>query len=301
MAPVNLSLVNSPEETISFIGKIKEKFDQKRKVFVRLDYVKNISYDALVILLSIMIRFKSNKIPFNGNFPEDPIAKKIIWNSGFFDYLYREIREDDRYELIKGGYISTHAFKLVDSELTHNIISDATTTIWNEKRRCQGVQRSLIELMQNTNNHAVIDKEGEKHWFLSVQHRKKEDIVSFSFIDFGVGVFESLSNKKNESKWFDWQNKLEKVFSFKNNTDILKLILNGNMHKSVTGKPYRGKGLPGIYSSFKRNQMSNLHIITNDVHANLENNTFLRLNNKFSGTFIYWELNKSNLSTHGID
>ncbi|HEX8268872.1 MAG TPA: hypothetical protein VF581_03180, partial [Flavobacterium sp.] len=276
-------------------------YAKKKKVFVILKDVSYIGYDALIVLLSILIRFKASKIDFNGDFPTNIIVRKILLDSGFFDYFKSTFEEQDRYELSKKRSLSTHAWKLVDSELTSELIEEASMTIWSEKRRCQGVQRSLIELMQNTNNHADIFKEGEKHWFLSVQHRKKENIVSFSFVDFGIGVFESLNNKTSESKWYKWQNKLFSLFTINNNKELLKLILNGSLHKTVTGKYYRGKGLPGIYDAFNRKQINKLHIITNDVFADVENNNFLSLSNFFSGTFVYWEVVRNNINLEWIE
>lgn len=300
-APQNFSLVENPEKTIKFISTVKKLYKRKKKVFVNFEEVTYIGYDALVLLLSILIRFKSKGIPFNGNFPASQEVKKILLDSGFFDYLFRNIKDEDRYSLIKGGTIATHAYKKVDSELSSKVITDATKTIWKKNKRCQGVQRSLIELMHNTNNHAVLDKEGEKHWFLSVQHRKSEGVVSFSFLDFGVGIFESLNKKGKSSKWYEWENLLSGLFTFNNNKELLKLILNGDLHRTVTGKVYRGKGLPGIYEAFKRNHFNKLHIISNDVYADIDNNNFLSLKNTFSGTFVYWELSSDNFNTDGFN
>ncbi len=76
----------------------------------------------------------------------------------------------------------------------------------------------------------------------------------------------------------------------------MKLILEGKLHETVTGEYYRGKGLPGIVEALKRNQISNLHIISNDVYANVQTGNYTILENKFEGTFIYWELNEKNRS-----
>ncbi|PKD17345.1 hypothetical protein [Salegentibacter salarius] len=300
-APVNFSLVEEPEEMIKFAKNIKKLYRKKKKVFVIFKDTEHIGYDALVLLLSILIRFRSKRIKFDGDFPTNPEAKKILLDSGFFEYLYKNIKEEDRYSFIKGGTIATHAYKKVDPKLTSEIISDASRTIWKKNKRCQGVQRSLIELMHNTNNHAAYDKEGDKLWFLSVQHRKKEGIVSFSFLDFGVGIFESLNNKGKDSKWYNWERSLAKLFTYENNKELLKLILNGELHRTVTGKAYRGKGLPGIYGAFKRNHFNKLHIISNDVYADIENNKFLSLKNAFSGTFVYWEISSNNFNTDGFN
>lgn len=298
-APTILSFIDNPEEVIDFINNLKYYFEDKKKVFVVLKDVKKINYDAIVVLLSIMVKFKAHGIDFNGDFPYDRAANKILRESGFFQNLFKQFEDKDRYELGKQNNIHTHAWKNVDPTLGDSIIKQASKAIWGEERRCQGVQRALIELMLNTNNHADIAKEGEKHWWLSLNNRKEEKMSCFSFVDFGVGIFESLNNKKEGSKFFGWAEKLIKRAKHGNNAELLKLILNGDLHETVTGKHYRGKGLPGINEAMKRNQISNLYIITNDVYGDIANNSYRMLKNSFSGTFLYWELNSANVSSYG--
>ena len=87
---------------------------------------------------------------------------------------------------------------------------------------------------------------------------------------------------------------MKQLFVFSNNAELLKLILQGELHKTVTGKYYRGKGLPGIYNAFRTGSISKLHMITNNVYADIENDKFINLSNSLLGTFIYWELNEQN-------
>ena len=218
-APTDFSFIKNPIKVIFFINYLKNLQEKKKKVFIDLENVKRIDNDAIVVLLSIMFRFKSEKIVFNGNFPKDKHAKSSLSNSGFFKYLYREVSFLDRYEIISENNIYTHAQKNVDSKLSAAIIEKASETIWDSKRRCQGAQRVLLELMQNTNNHASIGSEGEKHWWLSVNHIINEKKVSFSFVDYGVGVFKSLNNKQEGSKFYNWASKLFERIKFGNNAD----------------------------------------------------------------------------------
>lgn len=300
-APEDFSFKGNPEKVIEFLNKVKDCFDSKQKIFVVLEAVRKIDYDAIVVLFSIMIRFKSQKIPFNGDFPKEKVAKEILTQSGFFKNLFKQFRDEERYSVKTENdhSIHTHAFKNVDSELGAKIIEQATKTIWGEVRRCQGAQRTLLELMQNTNNHASFDKEGDKHWWLSVNHDKKNKKVSFSFVDYGVGVFKSLSNKQEGSKFFKAIDKMIERFKYGNNADLLKLVLNGELHKTVTGEHYRGKGLPGIREAMKRNQISNLIVVTNNVYSNVLNDEYRILNANFTGTFLNWELNLNNISCDG--
>jgi hypothetical protein len=300
-APQIFSFRNNPDRVIEFLNKVKDCFDKKQKIFIRLDAVTIIDYDAIVVLFSIMIRFKSQGIKFNGDFPENKQAKEILTQSGFFKNLYKQFKEEDRYSVQAENEhgIHTHAFKNVDSELSAKIISQASRTIWGETRRCQGAQRTLLELMQNTNNHASFEKEGDKHWWLSVNHDKLNNKVSFSFVDYGVGVFRSLANKQEGSKFYNAIEKMLDRFKYGNNAELLKLILNGELHRTVTGEHYRGKGLPGIREAMKRNQISNLFVISNNVFSNVASEEYRLLDTSFTGTFISWELNIKNLSCNG--
>jgi len=205
-APEVFSFINNTEAVVEFINSLKRQYENKSQVFIELEKVSEIDYSAIVVLLSIMVKFKAEHIKFDGSIPIIQESKDILTKSGFFDNLYKTFKMEDRYELFassKNG-IHTHAWKNVDSKLGDEIISSATKSIWGESRRCQGVQRALIELMQNTNNHADIGKIGAKHWWLSVNHDCQSKKVSFSFVDFGVGVFTSLYNKPEKSKFYNW-------------------------------------------------------------------------------------------------
>lgn len=296
-APEIFSFINNTNEVSRFVTKLKELYDNDNKVFIVMKNVKEIDYGAIVVLLSIMIKFKAKGINFNGDKPTSLEPRKVLNESGFTNQLNRQFMELDEYNLSRNGHygIHTHANKKVNSSLTASLIESASLSIWGESRRCPGVQRTLLELMQNTNNHAGEKNPGEKLWWLSVHHDKSRKVISFSFIDFGVGVFESLNNKDSSSKFFDWQTIAEGL-GIDDNKKVMKSILSGVLHKTVTGKPYRGKGLPGIAEVLSRNQISNLHIITNNVAADVSNGKYSTVKPSFSGTYIYFELGDENES-----
>lgn len=243
-----------------------------------------------------MIRFKSERIDFDGNFPADHAANDIFIESGFFKILFKvRVENTDRYDIGGSNSIHTHAWKNVDPTIGPVIMKQVSNNILGHDAVYKGLQRTLIELMQNSFNHAEPAKEGEKHWWLSVNIDKNNNKASFSFVDYGVGIFESLHAKDSSSKWFNWQS-LVALFKPEDNADILKLILDGKLHKTVTGQDFRGKGLPGIKQAMDRNLISKLFIISNDVFANVNENIYLTLSNNFAGTFVYWEINASTIS-----
>jgi len=293
-APKLMSFIRNTTYVLTFINNIRYHFKKGRKVFVRLDNVVEIDHDAIVLLLSIMVQFKSHKIDFNGSFPSDGHCKGLLRESGFLTYLYKsKFEAEDNYNL-SNSIVHTSANKDVDAVLSERIITEASKTVWGEKRRCQGVQRALIELMHNTNNHADPAQERKEHFWISVNHRKSENKVSFAFLDFGVGVFTSLDNKPSGNKFYNWELLLRSVHTFDSNARLLQLILNGSLHETVTGKFYRGKGLPGIKDVLSRNQISNLYIITNNVRACVSEDKYELLGEDFKGTFVYWELDTLN-------
>jgi hypothetical protein len=295
VAPKDFSFLRNPELVSYFIRKVRKAFDQKSKVFIVLRDVQKVDYDALIVLLSILVRFKAKGIGFTGDFPINTFARDIIVSSGFFENLYRNFVEQEEYKIVRQNYFHTHAMKKVDSELGERLMENVLPKVWGEKRVYKGLQRTLIELMQNSHNHAEINNEGTRHWWLSVSLKTRDKRATFAFIDYGVGIFENLYHKEEGDKWYGWAEKLLRYFQFGDNAETLKLILDGHLHKTVTGQHYRGKGLPGIKEALDRNLISNLHIISNDVFANVPANEYRIIDNAFSGTFIYWEINSANI------
>lgn len=127
-APSNFSLIENTEESLKFIAKIEKCLKNRSKVFVNLTDVETIAHGAIVVLLSIMTKFKYNHIDFNGNFPKNKNANKALVDSGFFDQLYkRNISNEPNYAFCRNKVL-THAGKVVDSSLADQIISEISNT-----------------------------------------------------------------------------------------------------------------------------------------------------------------------------
>lgn len=293
-APRVFSLLKNPEQTIQFINKLESLYLHRKKAFVNIEKIEDLDYTAVTVLVSVMFSFKSRKIPFNGNFPEKGHLKQLLIDSDFFKYLNRPISESLEYSVGKRNQIFTRANKEVNSELGLAIMDEASQTIWGQRRICKGLQRTLLELMQNTNNHADKTRKGVKHWWVSVNHDRATKKVSFVFVDYGIGIFESLRSKPADNKWFGWWEKIQRRLIHGGNEEIMRLLLNGEMHLTVTGQHFRGKGLPGIKEVYDRNQISSLHLISNNVYANVDSDSYAQLTNQFSGTLVYWEINETN-------
>ena len=291
-APKCLSMIENPEGTLDFISSLERALKSRKKVFVVLKHVDKIANGAIIVLLSIMIKFKNQNVSFNGDQPKKRDARLALRNSGFFEHLY-ENQSNQTTITIKGHKdIFTHANKTVDSELSDQIISAVSKMIWGSPKRCPGVQRTYLELMQNTNNHASLNGPNEHHWYTTVTYNKEKNKACFSFIDYGIGIIESI-NKNEKGKFWRSLGKIFDKLKPRDDGDFLRLLLDGSVHKAAS-EYYRGKGLPGIYKAYQDNKISNLVIITNDAMADCQNSVFKTLNNKFVGTYIYWELNENN-------
>jgi hypothetical protein len=315
--PTHFSIVENLTETTNFIQRVDECLAKNQKVYIKMERVEKINYDALVVLLSKMVEFKSKGVDFNGSFPENLEANMLIRNSGFFEAMKSGFKQRADYTFNENEHFYTHANYKVESKLTSEIINTNSKLLWGHNRRCPGVQRILIELMQNTNNHAADDKKSEKkHWWLSVNYDSKMKKLCFSFVDYGVGVFTSLIRKRREHRFYGIYIKIKRLLGLKNNAEVLEKILDGEFHKmsaeqrrkniiselvpSSTGLAYRGRGLPALKDVLKRNQISNLFILTNDVFADVAKKRYEVIANQFNGTFVYFEVEISNDSLETV-
>lgn len=287
--PKVLSLIDNYESVLKFIQELQDAYRNKKKVFVLMNSMESFTGDGLIILLSNVVLFKSANIPFNGDYPKKKDVRERLMRTSFYDALYKfNYANESHYDLTKKDFF-THANKNVDSDLTARLIAHNSYYLWDEERRCTGVQRIFLELMQNTNNHASL-KQGEKHWWLHVSKADNPKRLCFSFIDYGMGIFESLANKDVKSKFFRWAEKMLPILNPKDHCVLLQAILNGTFHSTVTNKSYRGKGLPGIFNTFVKHKISRLIIITNDVFSEASCGKFLNINHKLNGTFVYFEV-----------
>lgn len=293
LAPDDFCIKENPERVIEFINKLNECLTKRKSCYIDLNNVTRLSPDAVVVLLSILGQFKRRNVLFNGNFPNDGDVKKQLINMGFLENLY-DYPGIIKYDTSRKDIIRKHG-KAPLGKMAKDLISQSSRNIWKEPKRCQGVYRILMELMQNTHSHAIIGKEGVENWWISKNYDESSNTECFSFVDYGVGVFNSLESKKPGTKFFGALDRIRKNITEPSNNKVLQLILEGELHKTSTGHYYRGKGLPGIKTAMERNQISNLYIITNDVYANVAKKKFVPLHNSFSGTFIYWELNDKNV------
>lgn len=295
MAPTNFSLLNNESVTLDFLRKLQRCYKAKKKVAVLLDDVVNLTTDAILVLLSNMVQYKAARIGFNGTKPRDEVSNFKLESSGFFKHLYgAAMRDQDKYSFKKmSSFIYTHGQKTVEASLADDLVKYASEVVWGEPRRCPGIQTTLVELMHNTYDHAGEEK-GEKHWWISVEHDDQAHEATFSFIDFGVGIFRSLANKKQGEPLYGAMDYIIQRFPLvTTEADRLQLILEGKVRLTQFNEYYRGKGLRNIYLKHHRDHIADLSIISNYASFKAVDNDYHSIKNEFVGTFISFKMNKN--------
>jgi len=292
-APDHFSFINNPDAVCEFVNELEKLFERQTSVFVNLSNVTSMDHSAVILMMAVLVQFKSQKIHFNGNYPtKSDLSRSIRKVVGT---LYsKSFNKQDEYTIhvSKEYKIYTHARKTVDSVLTGNLIGSCAELIWGDRRRCQGVQSSLIELMHNTNNHADPIEHGKKHWWLSISYDENTNSASYVFVDFGIGIIESLNSKPAGNKWSAGWKALKSLWN--SDAALLEKILAGDLHKTVTGLSFRGKGLPHIAAASDRNHHEKLCVISNKAYCNYGSGVVKVLDRSFSGTLVHWEVNYDN-------
>jgi hypothetical protein len=286
-APSIFSICKNFLEVIEFADRVKSLSKLKKNIFINISDIKELTADAIVVLISVLYDARLSKVKVIGNYPSNNTIKDKLEQSGFFKHVYGAINAKNSKTK---NTIYTEFSNMVLPEFADEVVQEASRTVFGDSRGNEDIYRVLTELMMNTHKHANPKVEAAEKWWLATEHDEKNNKVSFAFIDNGVGILESINKLAYKQGLRD---KLAAVF--KNNLEILQDIMLGKI-KSRTGLVFRGKGLPATLKAFERNGFSKLKIITNDVYADYENNIFSFIKPPFSGTLIMFEFNINNVA-----
>lgn len=137
----------------------------------------------------------------------------------------------------------------------------------------------IQEMNGNSVEHAY---RKNKHWVLGINFDEENNKMIFTFTDNGYGTLKTLKRRFSK-KLFDNLN-------LKNDEEILKGVFDKEYNSRFKKQYNRNKGLPVIKKAQVNKKVNKLLIITNSVYLDIENDSSYKLNNSFSGTFYYWEL-----------
>lgn len=277
-APRNFSLINNADETLAYLNKARREFRNGNRVHFDISNVSTLTTDAIAVLIAKVKdpRFHLKR-GIMGNAPKDEGLKKLFVESGFFDYV-----------------ISGRARKTGKKLMIHKVTKNKVEPVLAKEACLVGIKHSfhnsdvfepiydiLIEIMQNTNNHAGSIK-GRYDWWLNIYNRPESRVTAYTFLDLGVGIFESLPVKS-------FFRSLLEVFGVTSNLDLIEHLFAGEI-KSRTGRPERGKGIPQVYECSQHPSFSKFILISNNIYADLKNKSCKLLKQNFQGTMFYWEL-----------
>lgn len=284
--PENFEILKDTEVVLKFIKLIKNKIIYKKPIDLNFKNVKSIDIGSISVLLSIIEELSINGIRCTGNLPDNEQCRKFIEESGYFNYV--KMINNDGNKIEPKNFIIDIGKDTVDSKKIGEYVKKANQKLTNELKTNRNIYTILLEITGNSVEHAYIDKKELSHWFLGInfvnnKYDNKIEKVIFTAVDNGSGILKTIHRKK----WIF--NDL--LISFKNNSNILDGVFNkkyGSRHKQEN----RNKGLPIIKQRLKENKIKNLKVITNNTFNEYSNkkDTFRYLNNKYDGTFFYFEL-----------
>lgn len=278
-APSDFSLIYNTEETIQYFNKAQNELKNGNRVLFDISQIEKLSTDAIAVQIAKINdeRFIQHST-ISGNEPNDVELKELFVQSGFYDYVRTRGPKP-----INDKKLLIH--KITNNRVEPDIAKDACLlglrhTFQNEEI-FEPLYNILIEIMQNTNNHAGSTR-GKYDWWLHVYTHPNSTKTSYTFLDLGVGIFESLPVKSYKRDFLE-------ILGLTSNIDLVPKLFAGEI-KSRTSRPERGKGIPQVYECSKDPVFSKFILISNDVYANLKNGENKDIRTSFKGTMYYWEI-----------
>lgn len=286
-APDNFSLINNTDEVIKYFNDIRKFINRKSPVFLDISTITNLTPDSIALQMAELSDTKSKRIGMLGNAPNNPQFKKMFEESGLYDHV---ISSNQRVNGINNklwkhssdnnvkGEIAGKAIEVCKEKFKSNNKSFDTDSIYN----------LLVEAMSNTKSHAnkktkkLKDKKSDNiNWWLYYYIDEEKSIIKYSFIDLGIGIFQSAS-------FNDYRKTLSK---FLGNEYLIKPFLEGKIVSSrKNDNEISGKGVRQIMQCSQMPEVEKFYIISNDLKIDVKNKAGIKLSTNFAGTFIYFEI-----------
>lgn len=277
-APKNFSVVNNTVEVLAFFENA-ENILRTNDIVFNLDNIEHLTVDAIALLIAKIKdkNFRNDKIVF-GTSPKTDSLKKIFRQSGFYSYVKSKIKVNPT---LYSSLIHKITKNKVEPAIAKNVCLMGIRHSFGNENIFDPLYDIIIEIMQNTNNHAG-DERGEYNWWLQLYNDPTTKTSKYTFLDLGYGIFESLPARNYKDVIF-------KTLGIQDNVDLVEALFKGEI-KSRTGKPERGKGIPQVYESSKHDNFTKFILISNDVYVNLKTLEKHKLRESFNGTIFHWEL-----------
>jgi len=277
----HFSIVNTPNLVLRDIQKIStitNKYGVRRTYKIDMSQIADIDIGAICLLLSKINELGSRNIQIWGNLPENKDSNNLIRESGFLSHM-KDLRgrqfpknKNSQNLLVKRGFDKT----------SNRMLGNEIRSVVKYLTGIEGTFRPLYSMVQemcgNSIEHANNQKE-EKNWLFAIYY--KTDRVVFTMADIGQGILSTLKRKVSQTMADTLRG---------NDIEVLNGVF-GKKYQSVTSDENRNMGLPKIKEINDNHYVDNLIVITNNVLLNFnDKGKSATLENKFHGTFYYWEL-----------
>lgn len=286
-APYNFSLIDNTSECIKYLNDCKKLLHKKEVIYIDIEQVINITPDAIALLAACTNdeSFRGRYGQIQGNAPKDRTLSRMFIESGFYNFVNsNQILKKAQKE--KENLFHKESHFQVQPNIAKEACLYGTKHVFSNVSPLPELYEMLIEAMSNTNNHANKTEPGSTKWWLYV-YNAPEHKTCYSFIDLGVGIFDSLPVSKYK--------KMKKAIGFSHNADLVSDLLNGKIKsREKIDNKIRGKGIPQIAYNSSFDYFFKAFIISNDVKIDLKTKKAERIKENFSGTILYWELINNN-------
>lgn len=281
VAPPEFSFVHNAEGVIKFLNEMRERFQRKQNIEIDIGDATLITADAITVLVS---RLKDTRytrgFDYRGNAPADENLRHKFTESGFYNHVISNVKPKNA----DYGSIRARGTYQADGGIALELIRFITTKLLGRYEKRGGVYNTILECMNNTVHHAAGRKVRRKEkWWVSVHFDEDTQKGYFTFVDNGVGIFNSRDPSVRERAMH--------ALGVRDNAGLLRKMLLREIPSS-TGIPYRGQGLPSMRDCLLRGDIQNLIIVTNDVYANVASNDYRPMETSFDGTMLYWEISR---------
>ncbi|GAB2457511.1 hypothetical protein GCM10011375_06270 [Hymenobacter qilianensis] len=284
-APKIFSLIQNPEGVLKYFREIGDVLSRRKSILLNLEDIEVLTSDAIAFLIAIIKDRRFNRgVKIEGLPPRNLKLFKMLASSGFYKFVKSKMSA-----LEKSDHILLHTVtrNKVENRLAKQAAAQAVYHTFGDKRKFRPVYEILIECMANTNNHADTIYQGRYDWWLFVYNDEESKVSKFTFLDLGVGVFNSIPVKK--FKDLVTLKDLAAKLGLLQNIYLVDDLFNGRI-SSRTGLGERGQGFPLIYEHSKNDLLQNFYLVSNDVYTNLKTGDKKDLENLLPGTLLTWEL-----------
>lgn len=276
-APLNFSIVNNPDESMSFLNQSMYQIEELGKDILQdFRYIISVTPDALLYMMAYIESLKVRNISYSitGSYPRQKECNRLFKESGFLEHL-----KDQKEELenMTTDILTIKVGSDTESLIAQKVVKYVRKWLNLEKKDTRSIYKILIECMANTHNHAYSKSKNNHKWYLMAYHHQNE--VHFVFLDNGYGIPHTI--RKN------WGEIL-----FGEDNKLITSALEGKIKRSQTGQRKRGKGLPLIFKQAQDPNIKELIIIANKGYVNCKDGTTKTLENKFKGTLLSWKFKK---------